>query len=414
MLRLNTMALRTLSRNRRRTLITSFSVAFGIFLAVTFTGSGDYSYTNMIDTSAVMGFGHVTIEAAGYNDKPSLARWFQGAEAIRATAGNRPHVSGAYARIMGQAMFAAGAKNTGGMFQALDPLRETAAHNFFLRSIVEGELFTSSSGRGALIGVEMAEKLNLRPGKKMIITVTDKDGQLASELLRISGLFKTGDHAADSGIVLLPLGRMRQTLRYGDDGASLVAVYVGDQRRTGGVRRDLAAGLTARPELEILSWHETQSDLSGLIAVDRLFNYLLQLLVGLVIAAGIMNTMLMSVLERNRELGIMMGLGMTPGQVIRMVLIESFWLGCLGVVMGIVLTLPWFYYMRETGIDLSRHVGEDYSAGGVLVDPVMKLRLFWESGLIILLAVFFLTMAAAVYPAIRAGRIMPVDTIKEI
>jgi ABC-type lipoprotein release transport system permease subunit len=408
------MAWRTLTRNRRRTLITSFSVAFGIFLAVTFTGSGDYSYTNMIDTSAVMGFGHVTVEAAGYNEKPGLSRWFPDSGPISTVIRKLPGITGAYPRITGQAMFAAGAKSTGGMFLAIDPKVETPEHNFFLRSIVSGKLFESTDGRGAVIGVEMAEKLNLRPGKKMIITVTDKDGQLASELLRVRGLFRTGDHAADSGIVLLPLGRIRQTLGYGAEGGTLVAVYVDDQRQVKEIRRQVAEKLPSTGRLEVLTWHETQSDLAGLIAVDRLFNYLLQLLVGLVIAAGIMNTMLMSVLERTRELGIMMALGLTPGQVVRLVLIESFWLGCLGVVIGVIITVPWFYYMSETGIDLSSHVGEDYSAGGVLVDPVMKLRLFRESGLVILGTVFLLTMAAGVYPALRAGRIMPVETMKEM
>lgn len=413
-MKLNTMAWRTLTRNRRRTLITSFSVAFGIFLAVTFTGSGDYSYTNMIDTSAVMGLGYVTVEAAGYNDKPSLSRWFPDADGISATADGLSEVTGAYPRIMGQAMFATGSKSVGGMFLAIDPAVETPQHNFFLRSIVEGKLFEETDGRGVLIGVEMAEKLNIRPGKKMIITVTDKEGQLASELLRVSGLFKTGDYSADSGIVLLPLDRVRRILGYGTDGATLVALYVDDQRQVRKLRQQVAAVLPESSELEVLTWHKTQPDVSGLIAVDRLFNYLLQLLVGLVIAAGIMNTMLMSVLERTRELGIMMALGLTPGQVVRLVLVESFWLGCLGVVIGIIITVPWFYYMSETGIDLSRYVGEDYSAGGVLVDPVMKLRLFKESALAILVTVFSLTMAAGVYPAIRAGKIMPVETIKEI
>ncbi|MDH3330022.1 MAG: FtsX-like permease family protein [Desulfobulbaceae bacterium] len=411
---LNSMALRTLARNRRRTLITSFSVAFGIFLAVTFTGSGDYSYTNMIDTGAVMGFGHVSIEAAGYNDKPSLSRWFTEADRIGSKAEGLAPVTGAYPRIIGQAMFAAGAKSSGGMFMAIDPVHEKAEHNFFLRSIVAGRIFEKAEGRGALIGVELAKKLNVRPGKKLIITVTDKDGQLASELLRISGLFETGDHAADSGIVLVPLNRMRQTLIYDDNGATLVAVYVNDQRKAGRIKSQLEGKLSGSNDIEVLTWHETQSDLSGLIAVDRLFNYLLQLLVGLVIAAGITNTMLMSVLERTREFGIMMALGMAPRQVVRLVLVESFWLGCLGVAIGIVISIPWFYYMSETGIDLSRHVGEDYSAGGVLVDPVMKLRLFKESAVAILATVFFLTLAAGVYPAIRAGKIMPVDTIKEI
>lgn len=413
-MKINAIALRTLARNRRRTLITSFSVAFGIFLAVTFTGSGDYSYTNMIDTSVVMGYGHVSVEAAGYNEKPSLARWFPDADRIGSAAEEAATVTGAYPRIIGQAMFAAGAKSGGGMFMAIDPGREKPLHNFFLRSVVAGEMFADSGGRGALIGVEMAKKLNIGPGKKVIITVTDKDGQLASELLRVSGLFKTGDQAADSGMVLVPLDRMRMILGYGQDGATLVAVYVDDQRKVGAVRSRLAGILAGNPDTEVLTWHDTQSDLSGLIAVDRLFNYLLQLLVGLVIAAGITNTMLMSVLERTREFGIMMALGMTPGQVVRQVLVESFWLGCLGIVLGVVITVPWFYYMSETGIDLSRYVGEDYSAGGVLVDPVMKLRLFRESAAAILATVFLLTLAAGVYPAIRAGKIMPVDSIKEI
>lgn len=413
-MKLNTMALRTLARNRRRTLITSFTVAFGIFLAVTFTGSGDYSYTKMIDTSAVMGFGHLSIEGRGYNEKPSLSRWFSGTENIIATVKKQPAVTGAYPRIIGQAMFAAGAKSSGAMFMAVDPKRETPLHNFFLRSIVQGEMFTQSDGRGVLIGEEMAKKLNIKLGKKLIITVTDKDGQLASELLRVSGLFRTGDHAADSGIVLAPLNRIRKTLGYGKDGASVVAVYVDDLRTVNGIRKTLSNEKSGIGNNEILSWHDTQSDLSGLIAVDRLFNYLLQLLVGLVIAAGIMNTMLMSVLERTRELGIMMALGMTPGQIVCLVLVESFWLGCLGIMLGILFTTPWFYYMHNIGIDFSRHVGEDYSAGGVLVDPVMKLRLFKESALAILATVFLLTMAASVYPAFRAGKIMPVDTIKEI
>jgi ABC-type lipoprotein release transport system permease subunit len=412
--KLNLMAWRTLSRNKRRTFITSFSIAFGIFLAVTFTGSGDYSYTSMINTSAIMGLGHITVAAEGYNERPSLSRRLRDTVLVQEKVRQLSRVEGCYLRIMGQAMFAAGAKSVGGAFMGLDPEKETAVHNFFLRSIVKGEMFDDTDGRGAVIGVEMADKLNLGLGKKLIVTVTDKDGELTSELLRISGLFNTGDHAADSSIVLAPLGRMQQTLKYGKDGVSFVAVYVDDLRGVDAVRNELAGSLAGGREMEILPWRETQPDLSGLIAVDRLFNYLMQLLIGLVIAAGIMNTMQMSVLERTREFGIMMAVGMEPKQVVRLVLVESFWLGCLGIVMGIVLTTPWFVYMKNTGIDLSGLVGDDYSAGGVLVDPVMKLTLFKESAFFILLTVFLLTLAASIYPAIRAGRILPVDTIKEI
>lgn len=413
-MKLNLMAWRTLTRNKRRTLITSFSIAFGIFLAVTFTGSGDYSYTSMINTSAIMGFGHITVAEKGYNERPSLSRWLRETTLAKEKITQLALVEGSYERIMGQAMFAAGAKSVGGAFMGLDPKKETATHNFFLRSLVEGEMFDDKDGRGAVIGIEMARKLNLRIGKKLIVTVTDRDGELTSELLRISGFFKTGDFAADSSFVLAPLGRMQETLKYGDEGVSFVAVYVDDLRSVKAAQKELAGALASSKDMEILSWRKTQPDLSGLIAVDRLFNYLMQLLVGLVIAAGIMNTMQMSVLERTREFGIMMAVGMAPVQVVRLVLVESFWLGCIGIVMGIVLTTPWFVYMSSTGIDFSGMIGEDYSAGGVLVDPVMKLRLFKESAFFILLTVFLLTMTASVYPAFRAGKIMPVDTIKEI
>lgn len=413
-MKLNLMAWRTLTRNKRRTLITSLSIALGIFLAVTFTGSGDYSYTNMIHTSAVMGFGHITIAGTGYNERPSFSRWLENKNRALAAVSRMNATEGAYPRIMGQAMFAAGAKSAGGMLIAVDPALDIREHNFFLRSIVEGGMFDDSAGRGAVIGEEMAEKLNLRIGKKIIITVTDRNGELTSELLRVAGIFRTGDFAADSSIVLAPLGRIQETLGYGKDGISYVAVYVDDLRKVKQIRTKLANELTGYGGIEVLTWRKTQPDLAGLIAVDRLFNYLMQLLVGLVIAAGIMNTMLMSVLERAREFGIMMAVGMAPGLVVRLVLVESFWLGCLGILMGIVLTTPWFIYMSTSGIDLSSFIGDDYSAGGVLVEPVMKLRLYRESALFILAAVFLLTIGASIYPAIRAGRVMPVETLKEI
>jgi len=408
------MAWRNLVRNKRRSLITSFSVAFGVFLAVTFTGSGDYSYTKMIDTGAVMGFGHLTVEAAGYNDRPSLARILTGASDVQATALRLPRVEAAMTRIMGQAMFATGSNSSGGFFMAIDPAREMPLYNFFLRSIVSGRLFDTADGRGILVGAGMAAKLNLRLGKKVIVTMTDKHGELTSELLRVSGIFKTGDNSADHHLTLLPLDRVRRILNYGPDEATLVAVYVKDLRQVAAVGRRLSEKLRDLRNIEVMPWQKTQADLSGLIRVDRLFNYLLQSLVGLVIAAGIMNTMLMSVLERTREFGIMMAVGMASRQVARLVLIESFWIGIMGLLLGMILTAPWFWYMSEFGIDLSRYVGVDYSAGGVLVDPVMKLRLYKESGFMILFAVLGLTMAAGVYPAIKAGRTVPVESLKEM
>ncbi len=410
---LNRMAVRNLLRNKRRTLITAFSVAFGLLLSVTFTASGDYSYTNMINTSVTMGLGHLTIEPPGYNDTPTLDKRLVDADGMKQKTLATGDVEAAFVRIMGQAMFAAGAKNVGGMFIGIDPAAETARYNIFIRNLQEGKIFTENDGRGIVIGARMAEKLNVGLGKKVVYTVTDKNGELTSEVSRVSGIFKTGDDAVDGSVALLPIDRVRRTLRYEPQAASFVAIFLNDHRKVAGVRKELAEIFT-RDSAAVLTWNETQADLAGIIAIDRFFNYLLQFLIGLLIAAGITNTQLMSVLERTREFGVMIAIGMSPLQLVRMILIESFWIGVFGLLLGIAITIPWYAYMSEVGIDLGRHIGEDYSAGGVLVDPVLKFRLFKENALIILAGVFGLTLLAGLYPAFRAGRVPPVESLKNI
>lgn len=406
-------AWRSLLRNRRRTLITGFSVAFGVLLSVTFTASGDYSYTNMINTSATLGFGHLAVEPPGYNDSPSLSRRLVGAEAIRTRSLELPEVESAYVRIMGQAMFASGAKSVGGQLIGIDPGVETADHNIFIRSLTEGEVFKSASSKGVLIGSKMAKKLRLRIGKKLIYTMTDRTGEMVSGISRVSGIFTTGEDTVDGSIILLPIDRLRKVLNYEPEDASLVSIFIVDQRQVEEVR-DLLVMLINGHGREVLTWQETQAELAGLIAIDRAGNYLMQFLVGLLIAAGILNTMMMSVMERSREFGMMMAVGMSPGQVVSMVLAESFLIGIIGLLMGVLLTTPWYLYMVNVGLDFSSQIGEDYSTSGVLVDPVLKFRLFKESAIAIAVGGFGLTMLAGIFPAFKAGRIPPVDSIRSM
>jgi ABC-type lipoprotein release transport system permease subunit len=407
------MAWRNLLRSKRRTAITACSVAFGVLLAVTFTGSGDYSYTKMINTSSAMGLGHLTIEPPGYNDAPSLGRTLNHSEAIRDKVMQHPEIDDALPRIMGQAMFASGANSAGGMFLAIDPSLESSAYNIFLQSLVQGTVFSEKNSRGVVIGVKMAEKLKLKTGRKLVITTTDKNGEIVATVGRVSGIFKTGDDSADGSIALLSIDHLRTTLNYTVGEVSLISVFIKDQRRAWEVQKKLLA-TNWQQELDILTWETTQVELAGLIAIDRASNYLLQFLVGLIIAAGITNTLLISVLERTREFGIMMAIGMRPGQIVAMILIESLWIGLLGLALGVLVTTPWYLYMHYIGLNLSSLIGEDYSAAGVIIDPVLKIRLFRESVVAILAGIFFLTITAGIYPAFKASLAPPVESLKRI
>jgi ABC-type lipoprotein release transport system permease subunit len=407
------LAWKNLWRSKRRTIITGISIGFGIFLAVTFTGTGDYFYTRMIDAGATMGFGHVTIEAKGYNASPTLDKRLNQTDAIRQQLVAMNEISATATRIMGQAMFASASKSVGGSFIAIDPAHENPEYNLMLKSIIEGEAFISASSRGVVIGSLMAEKLNLRLGKKIVYTTTDVHGEIIGDVARVSAIFKTGVDEVDGGLVLLPIDRVRQALGYQGDEATMITVIISDQRYSTATR-DLLRSRLQQDNIEILSWQETQGDLAALITLDRSTNYLSQVLVGLVIAAGILNTLLMSVLERTREFGVMMAIGMTPKVLFRLIMMESVWLGLFGLIVGSLITAPWYYYLYTIGIDFSEMIGGDYTAGGVLIDPVMHIRLFTESALFILGGVFLLTVIAGLYPAWRAINTAPVESLKNI
>jgi ABC-type lipoprotein release transport system permease subunit len=171
--------------------------------------------------------------------------------------------------------------------------------------------------------------------------------------------------------------------------------------------------VASRPGVEVLDWEGTQPELAGTIALDASTNYILQLLLGLLVAAGVLNTMLMSVLERQREFGVMLALGVTPGQLTGLVLVESVLVGLVGAALGGLVSVPWYVWMRRVGIDLSESFGE-MDAGGVLMDPVLHLDLTVSASLAILAGVIALTALAGIYPAVRAGRQVPVESLKAL
>ena len=410
---LNTLAWRNLWRHKRRTLITASSIAFGVLLAVTFTGAGDYFYTRMIDAGANMGMGHISIMAPDYNRAPSSKKRLHQAEALKQRVEEFDDVQSVAMRIQGQAMFASARKSIGGIFFAIEPRQENSDNNLFVKAMVEGDMLPSASGSSVVLGTELAKKLKLKIGKKVVYTTTDKNGDIVSAIARVGGLFKTGSDEIDGSVAILPLHKVQKVLGYQQDEVSVLAVVLSDQRYSNQLRDKMQA-LPQFADVEVLNWQQTQPDLAGMIAVDKGSNYISQLLIALLVAAGILNTMLMSVLERRREFGVMMAVGMSPKNLFLLVMLESFWLAILGLIIGVIVTTPWFLFMSQTGIDLSAAYGDGFSFGGVLLDPTFKLRLFKESIIAILVGLFGLALLSGAYPAWQAGRVVPVESLKTL
>jgi putative ABC transport system permease protein len=407
------MALRNLWKNKRRTLITLASIAFGLLLSLTFTGIGDSGYTKMIDGAAKLGAGHVSVIPTDYLDTPSLDKTIKRTAELTELILGMPAVTACVTRITGQVMVATPKDSVGAAFIAMNPEEETEDTAYILSHLAEGKLFSNDDKLGVIIGRKMAERLSVKLGNKMVYTTTDKSGEITSSLTRVTGIFDTGSDEVDGYMILLPLKRTRQVLGYDADESTELAIYLDDHRKSDRVI-ETVKNSSVSFDGEVVSWHDTMPDMAGFVAMDSSMNYLFQIIIFILIAAGILNTMLMSVLERTREFGIMMAIGMPPGRLIALIMAEAVWVGIFGLIFGLIVTAPAYGYLHFHGWDISGFFNETTDIAGVVFDTTIYNDLRLSSLIVILAGAFLVTLLSGIYPAWKAGRVQPVESIKTI
>lgn len=407
------LAWRNLWRQRRRTVLTLLSIAFGGFLTILMTALQDRSFSEFIDNAARMGSGHVALQHPEYRDAPSLTRSVSGTDQKRTLVAADPSASQAVERVVGQAMVATASDSFGAFFVAYDPALETADTLQFTRSVSEGALFTGPDEPGIILGDRLARNLDAQLGDKVVYTLTDRKGEIVNGMQRLVGTVHTGAPSIDGGLVLLPIGTLRAAVGYDPHEATQVALFLKDGRDT----LDAAARVDAQigPETAVLTWDQIQPEIRAFVAMKVGGSRVMELIIGLLVAAGIFNTIFMSVLERTREFGIMLALGYSPRQLFGMVMLESGFLAAMGLVASALVTWPVYRHLNQTGIDMSKAYAEQgmdsFDLAGVGMDPVLHVGIFPENAAIIAALIVLSTLAAGLYPAWRAGRVNPVESI---
>ena len=405
------MAWRNLWRNRRRTAITLSAIVFGIFLSVVMMAMQDRNWADMIRLAARLGAGHVTYQHPEYLDSPTLSRPVRGTDELKRLAAGNPRVIRVVERITGFNMLSTARDNIGAGFIAVSPEDEDEETLSLLEAIVEGEFFSSSTDRGIILGERLASNLDVELGSRVVYTLTDKEGEIVSDLARVRGIIRTGSPSVDGGICLLPIGTLREAIGFAPDEAIQVAAFIDDQRVTDRVVADLAGGAPAG--VAVLPWHELQPDLAVFIAMKVGGAKVMMLVLAVLVAAGIFNTLFVSVMERLREFGIMLAVGFSPRQLFRLVMLESAWLAVVGLVGAALVTIGPYLYLASTGIDMSGLIPvEQMEVAGVGMSTTMQIGIYGESLVLIGFSALAAIMLSGVYPAWRAGHADPVETIR--
>ena len=406
-----TMAWRNLGRNRRRTVLTLASIAFGVFLAIMSMAAQDRNWQDMIDLGARMGGGHVTVQHPEYLDTPSLSRAVSGTDALVETASQDPEVTRVVERIAGQLMVSTARESYGAAFIAFDPEAEDATTLSYLEAISEGRMFAADDATGIVLAAQLAQNLGAEIGDRVVYTATDRDGEIVAGLGRVRGILRTGAPSIDVGMVLLPIEAARSVLGFAPDEATQVALFIADHRRSEAVADRLQERIGT--EAAAIPWFEGRPDLYAFIAMKVGGGVIMIGIIALMVAAGIFNTVFVSVMERLREFGIMMAVGFSPARLFRLVVYESVWLGVVGLALAAVLTVGPYLYLNRVGIDMGQMLGSSPTEiSGVAMATQFRFGIYPENLLRIGILAFVAVVLAGIYPAWRAGRVEPVESIR--
>jgi len=401
---------RSLWRNRRRTLITICSIALGMTCALFFIALADGMYKKLINQAVRMEAGHVAVEHPEYRDAPAIDRFTYSVAAVRDAAAKIRGVERVKPLILGQAVVSTGSGSAGVGLTAVDPEAEQAT-SVLAHKIVDGRYIAADDRRGVVLGKSLAERLKLEPGKKLVVTTNDVHGELVNELLRVTGVFETGMDEVDSFMIQVPLGVGRRIFHLETDQATRVGLILenpDDQQR---VQQELVAALQGKP-VAVLPWQEVLPDLASYIAVDGGSNYVFQGIIMFLIGFTILNTILMSVLERKREFATLLAIGTSPLLLRLQILVESAFLGLFGCVAGLAVGGGLAHHLEVNGLDMSELFKDGASVAGFTIDPLVRADLTVGLMTWLGIAVFLGTMIIGLYPAFKSSRVEIADVLR--
>lgn len=400
-------ALRGIFRNPRRSLITAGATALGLAAFLFLYAFADGFFEQMIRNSTGFLTADLQVERKGFRDELASGLSIEQPDGLLQLAAAQPQTRAASPRIEVHAMASSPVGAEPLLLLGVDPALERQVTQL-QDVLVEGEYLSSGKQRGIMVGRKLAQKLGLRLGEKMVVNAQQADGSLGSAAYRVVGIFVTGNDVFDESLGFVPLPAAQSLMGMGD-AVSAVAIRLKDRGDLSTVVAQLRSTLAAT-SYEIKTWEELMPVVVQMINLTKLNFDVVIMVVFIVVAMGIMNTLLMSVLERTREFGVMMALGTEPGQIRRLVMYESLVLGALGILAGAGLGTALVAYYGTSGMNLGGFAGATGTIPGVTetIYPLLRPKSVWVPTL----ALFLIGLAASLYPATRAARLVPVAAIR--
>lgn len=404
---LTRIAWRNVWRNKVRSLILVSSIAMGIWAGIfilSFSWGMSIQYVNVAIHGQVS---HIQLHNPEFKADKKIAYAIHQAPDIVGSINAMDDVKAACGRIIASGMVSSPTAGAAASISGIDPDQENSVTGM-AANVIEGDYFASDKRNQILIGEKLANKLKVRLNNKVVLTMQDIDGNITAGAFRITGIYKTSNSTLDElnvyvrSVELSPLlglesGDLQEIAVLLKDDVALVSVYSILQSKY--------------PNLLVEDWKTLAPELRLVIDSFSQTMYLFISIILLALTFGIINTMLMAVLERVHELGILMAIGMNKFSVFMMIMLETLYLAIIGGISGLLLAYATIHLLGQTGIDLSAFSTGLSSYGmDTMVYPSLPDNQYLE----IFIMIFIAAILSAIYPAYKALKLNPVQAIRKI
>jgi putative ABC transport system permease protein len=405
------LAWRNLWRHKRRTWLTASAIAFVSVLMVFLITLQLGSYDLMVEASLRIYAGHIQVQREGYLDKPQIRQDIPDAGTLARRLRDDPALCdvSVAVRAQGFALASSATRSFGAQVLGVEPQFEPQVSTI-PKLIRTGRFLANPAAQEAVIGVTLARNLHLKVGDDITLLGSAFDGSIAATVVPVVGLFESGVAEIDRGIVYMPLRAFQDTFALGSGGHAIV-LLMADIKDLARIESRVQALLPPKAGLVVLNWERLIPGLKQLIQADWTTGWFSYMALIVVVTFSILNTFIMSVLERTREFGVMLALGATPLRIGVLVFCETVLLTLIGLAIGVGIGfgVAWYFSVHGFTYPGLKELMGQYGLPGLIYPKLGFVSVLLGPGVI-----FVCILVASLYPAMRIRRLEAVEAIHAI
>ncbi len=396
---------RNIFRNTRRTALTILLIACGL-AALLFTDSFVKGMVEtMINISTKTFLGHGQVHHMDYRQSQDVDHYIKNTQVIYQVLNNSSDLQAYSPRTISGAMLSSSQNVTAARIYGVKAEQE--AQVSLLKSAMIDGIYLSGKSNEVIVGYDLAELLEIKLGDRLVVTVSAAHGgELSQELFRLSGIFKFNDRQMDKHLAFINLEKSQQVLNI--NGVHEIALRFNDVKASDNNQLALWQDIK-QLELEALNWRELVPQLNGILKMTGFSTLIMSLIMFTLVVLGLINSMFMSIYERQQEFGVLLSLGTRPTQIFNQILTEGILIGLISAIFGLILGWGLSFWISIKGIDY----GNLEMSGLTINEPIYSIidgLAFME----LALAIFVITTLSCIYPALHAAKLSPSFAMRKV